>query len=105
MAAIGGEDDARRIGLDRARGGLELAVEKFVEACKGIRRIGELRGIDAVALDERVDARGGLGGIHAPAVPCGEKRALHKRVQGDRAERAAIGPAQESLAVDLLGLE
>ena len=105
MATIGGEDNARWIGLDRARGGLELAVEKFVEARKGFGCISELRGIDAVALDERGDARGGLGGIHAPAVPCGEKRAFHKRVQGDRAKRAAIGPAQEPLAVNLLGLE
>ena len=68
VASVCRENDGVRIGVDRARGGLELAVEEFVEAPERRRIIGEVLDLHAVVADERGDAGGRGGSVHAPSV-------------------------------------
>ena len=57
-----------------------------------------------VLLDEGGDFFAGFWVIHALAVPGREEGTLDEGVQGDLAERIAVGPLQEAFAIDFFCL-
>ena len=91
MAAIGGKDDWR-VG-ERAGARAELAVEEVIEGGEVFRLLFKIVGIEPVGIEKRENFCVGLWLIHAAAIPSREEGALDETVQGDLAERVAIGPA------------
>ena len=104
MASVRREDDGAWQRINRAGGGVEFAVKKFIEAAEGFRWFGEFRGVEAVGGDERGDFCDGGGAVHFPTVEAGEESAFDKTVEGHPPGQHAIGPAQERFAIDLFRL-
>ena len=73
VASITRKEDGIRVGGQRTSLRLEPSDEEFIEASETLRRIGELRRIEAKLPDKRVDelAAGWVG--HAASIPAGKE--------------------------------
>ncbi len=80
---------------------IEFSVEEIVEGREFCGGFFEGCGIEFVFFDEWAYAFCGSGCRHAVAIPFRESVALYEGMKGGFAQRIAVDPAEESLAVDL----
>ena len=105
MAPIGRKDDGILPGIYGTDFRFERPVEEFVKSEVFPQRLAEFRRIESVFFDKRPDQQGAFPSVHAISIPAGKPSPFDGPRDHQPPRRGLVGQAEETLSVNLFGLD